>query len=631
VKEPGQDERPGTPEQPQEEPATAGPEQREDAPDLAEAEPVGPKPVGPKPAEIEATGTEAAAEDAAAADEAAAAATESDPVEGKPVEVAPTDEPVEEVAAAEGSVPETAPVPSRRERWGRRARSLLHPPQSRRGLFALLLVFAGLMGVMFVGTVTAIQWTETADFCGRCHSMGPELLAHELGPHHAVTCAECHVEPGVEGWVKAKINGTRQLIEVILDTFPEPIPPPEHGDLPPVSATCQECHRVPVGQSALVSEATFTEDELNTRQQIGLLVRPQSDLAHQESRGVHWHVMTDVRYWTPDEDAASIDLISYRSIEGTVREFIAQDKIEVAEDVLPDIEATKAAEKERPIDCITCHNRIGHPIPNPRRETDQAMARGTIDSRLPYIKRESMRLLWSSYPNLETADAEIEKLTDFYELHYPVIAQEYAAPIDRAIVNLKLIYRLSATPEMKVTAATYPDFLGHQDYPGCFRCHDGGHFLVVDGAVTSEVIPSTCDTCHTFPQIGGAVATLPLGVPPESHDDSLWVFNHKTAVDTIDPGGTTCGECHAKDYCVNCHSTGAVLVDHEEMLLRHGEVVRENSNQSCAYCHQEVYCARCHTEPKLPSGRYPETGHVPTASAPEGIRWPLAWTGSISP
>jgi nitrate/TMAO reductase-like tetraheme cytochrome c subunit len=599
LKEPGQDQRPGTPEHPANEPAAA------DA-DAANE-----------------TANESSVPAETAAEGAATSADESAPPGGEP---APTADAAEGVSEAEpAAATETADRPSRRAR----VRGWLRPPRSRRGLFALMLVFTATLGIMFVGTVTAIQWTETADFCGRCHSMGPELVAHDLGPHHAVTCAECHVEPGVEGWVKAKINGTRQLIEVILGTFPEPIPPPEHGDLPPVSDTCMECHRVPSGPSALVNQVTFTEDEPNTRQQIGLLVRPRSTEADasQDSRGVHWHVMTDVRYWTPDEDASSIDLISYRNFDGDVRTFIAQDKIEVAEDVQPDIDATMAAEKERSIDCISCHNRVGHPIPNPRDQTDQAMARGGIDSRLPYIKREAMRLLWSGYPDLETADAEIEKLSDFYELHYPDIAASYAGPIDRAITELKAIYRLSATPDMRVTAATYPDFLGHQDYPGCFRCHDGGHFLVEDGAVTDETIPSTCDTCHTFPQIGG-VASLPLGTPPDSHDDSLWVFNHKTAVDTIDPGGTTCGDCHAKDYCVNCHATGAVLVDHDEMLLRHGEVVRANTNQSCAYCHQETYCARCHTQPKLPSGRYPETGHVPTAAAPEGIRWPLAWAGT---
>ncbi len=68
------------------------------------------------------------------------------------------------------------------------------------------------------------NWTETADFCGRCHTMAPELAAYEAGPHRDVACAECHVEPGIAGWIKAKLNGTRQLVEVVLGTFPDADP-----------------------------------------------------------------------------------------------------------------------------------------------------------------------------------------------------------------------------------------------------------------------------------------------------------------------------------------------------------------------------------------------------------------------
>ena len=28
---------------------------------------------------------------------------------------------------------------------------------------------------------------------------------------------------------------------------------------------------------------------------------------------------------------------------------------------------------------------------------------------------------------------------------------------------------------MKVTWGTHPNHIGHMNYPGCFRCHDGGH------------------------------------------------------------------------------------------------------------------------------------------------------------
>jgi hypothetical protein len=47
-------------------------------------------------------------------------------------------------------------------------------------------------------------------------------------------------------------------------------------------------------------------------------------------------------------------------------------------------------------------------------------------------------------------------------------------------------------PDLKVTWGTYPNNLGHTDFPGCFRCHDGSH-STLDKKVT---ITQDCNTCH---------------------------------------------------------------------------------------------------------------------------------------
>jgi len=172
-----------------------------------------------------------------------------------------------------------------------------------------------------------------------------------------------------------------------------------------------------------------------------------------------------------------------------------------------------------------------------------------------------------------------------------------------------------ATPAMKVQAKTYPDNLGHQTSPGCFRCHDGGHYLVVKGKITSEKIPSECSTCHTFPQIGtnatkpstvkkAASATqsslltdFPLGNRPAAHKDKLYTFNHKNATKSVNPTGTTCGACHTPTYCSNCHNSGAIKITHDNMLYNHAASIKAAGGvQACAYCHQPVTCAICHKD-----------------------------------
>ncbi len=495
---------------------------------------------------------------------------------------------------AEPAQAEEIAAPRRRNPFylrGRRPRL----PSSRRGLFALLLVLSGLGGVAVFSTVSLIHWTETADFCGRCHTMAPELQAYEAGPHKSVACAECHVEPGIMGWIKAKINGTKQLIEVVLGSYPTPIPPPDHADMPPASETCEGCHGVTrTAVNTLKTETVYTEDEANTPQFVGLMIRPGGGDPFDVSRSVHWHVLRTVTFYSPDPRAQTIDYVEATQPDGSVATYISLAKVKDHGDVAPDVEAIKATESPTTMSCYDCHNRAGHDIANPRSSIDEALTAGVIDKTLPYVKREAMQILYDTYPDVASADAAIDKLSQFYTLNYPSVAQSKATQIASAVSEIKTLYRLTATPEMKVSAKTYPNNLGHLDFPGCFRCHDGSHYKVVAGQITNQVIPSTCDTCHTFPQIGPKVASLPLGQPPDTHTDSLWVFNHKSVATSVDPGGQSCGECHARDFCVNCHSTGAVTVDHNEMATNHAAVIRKQGNQACAYCHQPVFCATCH-------------------------------------
>jgi nitrate/TMAO reductase-like tetraheme cytochrome c subunit len=537
------------------------------------------------------------------------------------------------VAEAGPEAPPEPPVaPRHRHPFYLRGRHI-RLPRSRAGLVALLLILAAGGSVVAFTGVSMIQWTESADFCGRCHTMTPELQAHAAGAHKDVSCGECHVEPGIAGWIKAKINGTRQLVDVVMGTYPTPIMPPDHAEMPKAVDTCQKCHSLT--QRSFVSLRTdtqFAEDLANSRQFVGLMIRPGGGDAFNVSRSVHWHVLSTFSYLSPDENSQVIDYVTATRNDGTTVEYIAQNKISVAENVQPDIDALKAKDRSVVLSCYDCHNRVGHDVLNPRTALDYQLSTGVVDSSLPYIKREGMRILWNGYPDEAAANAAADNLADFYKNQFPDVYATKGAQIATAIDQIKVIYRLSATPDMQVTAKTYPNNMGHLDWPGCFRCHDGGHYQVVNGAATKKVIPSACNTCHTFPQIGPAVASMPLGEPPSTHaSDPLWVFNHKSVATDVDPGRQTCGECHARDYCVNCHSTGAVTVNHETMSTNHAAIIRAQGNTSCAYCHQPVFCARCHNVPVLPvttpNSQGPGSPVVPGSSgAPpgtQGVSWPL--------
>jgi hypothetical protein len=47
---------------------------------------------------------------------------------------------------------------------------------------------------------------------------------------------------------------------------------------------------------------------------------------------------------------------------------------------------------------------------------------------------------------------------------------------------------------MEITWGTYPNFLGHRDDGGCFRCHDDEH----KSTRTGKTISGDCETCHSL-------------------------------------------------------------------------------------------------------------------------------------
>ena len=502
-----------------------------------------------------------------------------------------------------------------------------HPPlRSRRGLFALIVLVAGIGSAVTVGSVAAIQWTETAAFCGQCHTMGPELKAYQMSPHRNVACVECHTEPGVAGWIKAKINGTRQLVQILTATYPKPIPAPDHSDLPPTSVTCLKCHDVaPLvangGPIKLVLHNRYQPDEEVTRESIALVLRPFGFGGTNDTRGVHWHIVSDVEYLTADEQAQKIDYVAVTRDDGSTDEFIAAGAVTMSNAVAPDIKRLRADDRARTMDCIDCHNRVGHEIEGLDQAIDDQLDSGTVSSTLPFIKREASDRLSVEYASEADADQAIDGIRDFYAARYPLVARDRASDVNAAIASLKTVYRLVATPEMRVTASTYPDNLGHQTAPGCFRCHDGAHYKVADGAITSETIPSQCSTCHTFPQIGQTESGVLIGQRPDTHNDRLWVFNHKTSVTSADPTGQTCGACHTATYCENCHATSAVKVSHDSMVTNHASVTRQIGAAACASCHQPAYCAQCHSNRVLPEGPagLGQSGPLPDEDLPAAV------------
>ena len=332
----------------------------------------------------------------------------------------------------------------------------------------LTVINATLIAVAGLG---ATHYMETTEFCGQvCHvPMKPEFTAHAVGSHSSVPCVACHVGPGPQGAVRAKMNGTRQLYLLATGAYARPIPVPAHG-LPSAEGTCERCHTPGRAERDVVRMArTYAEDEANTETATEVVLYMARN---------HWHARRDVRveYIATDPKLETIPYVRVTDAAGQVTEYFA-----------PDTKARPAGDLRR-MDCLDCHTRPAHTFsPSADAAVDRALANGDVAKTLPFAKREMVAALEQEYPDEPAAlDGIRRRLAEFYA---PQTA--HAADAERAIAATQRLYRTNVFPAMKVTWGTYLSQMGHSQMTGCFRCHTDEH-----KSREGKLIRQDCALCH---------------------------------------------------------------------------------------------------------------------------------------
>jgi nitrate/TMAO reductase-like tetraheme cytochrome c subunit len=334
-------------------------------------------------------------------------------------------------------------------------------------------------------TYRAVKHMETPQFCGAtCHTMNPELAAYQNSPHSRVECVECHVAPGAAGWINSKTNGIRQLVETVLKTSPRPIPSGlESNRLVPARETCENCHWPrKFGGVRLRVFSKYADDEANTRSATVLLMLVGGGRIS-GIHGAHLGQGVHIRFAAADASRQTIPWIEYRNTDtGEVRHFVTPEAPPDSVKALPQFD----------MECVDCHNRPTHAFDLPERAMDKALALGDIAVTLPYIKKKGVELLKATYgSSTEAAEKLPTALISFYQQNYPDLYANRSEDIHQAGRAVLAIYERNVFPELKVSWGTYPNNLGHMDFPGCFRCHDGSH-TAGDG----KTITQDCNSCH---------------------------------------------------------------------------------------------------------------------------------------
>jgi nitrate/TMAO reductase-like tetraheme cytochrome c subunit len=329
--------------------------------------------------------------------------------------------------------------------------------------------------ILLLGSHATLRWMESPVFCGAvCHTpMEPQYVAWGQAVHARTACVQCHIGEGPRAMVQAKLAGVRQLSHVIMGSYARPTAP--GTQMPPgaQAETCVGCH-VPrrVGDRLTVIRE-YADDEANTETTTTLQMRMSA---------IHSHADPAVRieYVATDDANENIPYVRVTRADGEVREYATPEATD---------EVRKAGTR-RTMDCVDCHNTVGHPIAaSAERAVDRAMAEGAISRALPHARREGVRLVKAEYASQDEAVAAIDReFRGFYRSRGGPVDE---GEVTRTVAALQALYRRNVFPSMKVTWGSYPDNRGHFTATGCFRCHDGTH-----ADRSGAVLAADCESCH---------------------------------------------------------------------------------------------------------------------------------------
>lgn len=331
-------------------------------------------------------------------------------------------------------------------------------------------------------TYGAVSYMDTPTFCGKtCHNvMQPEFTAYQNSPHSRVDCVRCHIGPGAGWFVKSKLSGVGQVFAVTLNTYPRPIPTPVHN-LRPARETCEACHwPQKYGEDRVRIINKFADDETNSQTKTVLLMKIGGGNHGIGIHGTHLGPGVVIRYVATDEKRQNIPWVEY-SGPGRKTLYVTADN-------------KSNGEGSREMDCMDCHNRPAHAYDMPESGIDKAMSAGLISNSLPFAKKKAVEIIKANYLSRDEAAQKIPAtFAKYYQDSYPAIWQSRQAEVNASAKQVLEVWNRNIFPDMKVTWGAYPMNIGHTDFPGCFRCHDGGH-----NSSDGKSISQDCNACHNL-------------------------------------------------------------------------------------------------------------------------------------
>jgi NapC/NirT cytochrome c family protein len=410
------------------------------------------------------------------------------------------------------------------------------------------------LAILAAGGIVAWEYSNSNAFCtNNCHAVHPEEpRAYAVASHARVQCVECHMGrlPTLQ-LMTLKVAHYHELLGMVTGYHR----PMMATTLRPARDSCEGCHWPDVFHDDKIrTKVHFASDDKNTETRTRLIIHTGSGIAREKAtRGIHWHIDQDVEYVSDDPQKRTIPWVQIRGKDGkTTTYFDAASKLARA-----DVEQ----KQKRRLECADCHNAAGHPFVNPSDRVDLAIAEGRIDKSLPSIKARAVAIIDKAAPITGPLEEQVPKFQKIIADAAPTGEQkpEAKAAEQQFAKEMLEILKLSEFEAKDLSWKSFPNHVGHKDFPGCFRCHDGKHVNE-----KGEAIRLQCTLCHDIPQVAidGSLKTVASTVspglsPPDSHNEPNWMHEHRSKMDN------TCTMCHGPikwgtdggSFCANpaCH------------------------------------------------------------------------------
>ena len=410
------------------------------------------------------------------------------------------------------------------------------------------------IAILTAGGIVAWEYTNSDAFCtNSCHAVHPEEpRAHASSSHARVHCVECHMGRNSTLHLMAlKPTHLKELWGMIAG-YERPL---TSSTLRPAREACESCHWPQAKHfDAVAIRKYYMRDADSTEIASRLIIHTSMDVERESpAKGIHWHIANDVRLKALDPQRREVPVVEVHKPDGTVTTYR---------------DATSKASKEaldaipaRRMECFDCHNEVGHPFRNPSNVVDQAIATGRIDRSLPNTKARAEALIAAagdlSGP-LSERTAKVDKLIAEWTAKANVPAddkekeQQFAAAMKEILLD-------TSFDAKGITWKSFPNHIGHRDFLGCFRCHDGKHMNEKGQAIRLQ-----CTLCHNLPEVFKegekltvASTIVPGASPPPYHNAPNFMHDHRTRLDP------SCAKCHGPikfgreggSFCSNpaCH------------------------------------------------------------------------------